>query len=316
MSGPVTTRDAITASDHAGTRAGVDVIESRIAEVGRFSVRRALPRAARRTVGPWCFADHFGPAAVTEERGLDIGPHPHIGLQTVTWLVEGEVLHRDSLGSEQTIRPGQLNLMTAGAGVAHSEEATGQYRGDLHGIQFWVAQPTGTRDGRPAFEHHADLPRVEWPGCVATVLVGDVETASSPARRDTDHVGAELRLHADTTVPLDSAFEHALIVLRGALTVDGTPLSPGRLAYLGTGRDECRLGCDEEAIAMLIGGAELDEPILMWWNFVARTEHEISDAYRDWSARSERFGVVASPLPDMDTRPPPWDRPGTPVPDP
>jgi redox-sensitive bicupin YhaK (pirin superfamily) len=127
----------------------------------------------------------MGPAEVTEEGGLDIGPHPHIGLQTVTWLLSGEVLHRDSLGSEQTIRPGQLNLMTAGRGVAHSEEGTGKYRGEAHGIQLWVALPQATRQGDPSFEHHAELPHVELPGGQATVLVGQFGPASSPARRDT-----------------------------------------------------------------------------------------------------------------------------------
>jgi redox-sensitive bicupin YhaK (pirin superfamily) len=264
-------------------------------------------------VGPWCFADHFGPAAVTETSGLDIGPHPHIGLQTVTWLVEGEVLHRDSLGSEQIIRPGQLNLMTAGAGVSHSEEATGTYRGDLHGIQFWVAQPDATRTGPPAFEHHGDLPRGEVPGCTFTALVGDVAGVSSPARRDTGHMGAELELHGSATLPLDPTFEHAVIVLTGALTVDGGVATPGHLAYLGAGRDELRLRADETTRAALIGGTEFTEPLLMWWNFVARTEEEITEAHRSWTERSERFGAVASPLDRLEADPPPWggpDRPG------
>ena len=139
----------------------IEVTESHTATVGKFSVRRALPRRGRRTVGAWCFADHMGPADVTETSGMDIGPHPHIGLQTVTWLLDGEALHRDSLGSEQLITPGQLNLMTAGAGVAHSEEATGRYHGRLEGIQLWVALPEPTRDSAAAFEHHAELPRVE-----------------------------------------------------------------------------------------------------------------------------------------------------------
>src|SRR5436190_8491140 len=174
----------------------LELLDSREAEVGAVRVRRALPRRTHRTVGAWCFADHMGPAAVTEEHGLDIGPHPHIGLQTVTWLLAGEALHRDSLGSEQLLRPGQLNLMTAGHGVAHSEEATGSYRGDLHGIQLWVAQPDATRDGPPAFEHRAELPRVELDGAVATILVGDLAGTPSPARRDTDHVGAQLDVRA------------------------------------------------------------------------------------------------------------------------
>ncbi len=309
MSGPVRAGDIVAVDDesHASPPC-VEIIDSSEASVGRFAVRRALPRRPRRTVGPWCFADHFGPAAVTPERGLDIGPHPHIGLQTVTWLVEGEVLHRDSLGSEQVIRPGELNLMTAGEGVSHSEEATGGYRGELEGLQLWVAQPHATRHGAAAFEHHADLPTVELPGCVATALIGGVAGASSPARRDTDHMGAQLQVHGDTTVPLQRGFEHALIVLRGAVGVDGTVVTPGHLAYLGAGRDECHLEHREDSLVALIGGVEFPEPLLMWWNYVARTKDEIVEAHRDWTARDERFGHVASPLASIDVDAPPWRR--------
>src|SRR3954453_3606619 len=175
MSGPVSTTDAPPEATQASRPkpACIEVLPSREAMVGAMRVRRALPRRERRTVGAWCFADHMGPVQVTETRGVDIGPHPHIGLQTVTWLVAGEVLHRDSLGSEQLIRAGQLNLMSAGHGVAHSEEATGSYRGELHGIQLWVAQPEATRNGPAAFEHHANLPTVELSGGTAAVIVGD-----------------------------------------------------------------------------------------------------------------------------------------------
>src|SRR3954451_885376 len=174
MSGPVSIADAAeTPAQDAPVRCELEVLEGRQAEVGGFGVQRVLPRRPRRTVGAWCFVDHMGPGQVSDGRGLDIGPHPHIGLQTVTWLVRGTVLHRDSLGSEQVIRPGQLNLMTAGHGVSHSEETAGVYAGGLHGVQLWVAQPSTTRDASPAFEHHAELPRTEVGGAVATVLIGD-----------------------------------------------------------------------------------------------------------------------------------------------
>ncbi len=203
----------------------IEVTDSSEATVGGFTVRRALPRRGRRTVGAWCFADHMGPADVTEGTGLDVGPHPHMGLQTVTWLLDGQALHKDSLGSEQVLAAGQLNLMTAGAGVAHAEEATGHYRGTLEGIQLWIAQPEATRHGSADFEHHADLPTVELPGAIATVLVGDVLGARSPARHDTPLVGADLDVHADVTVPLRADFEHAFIVLRGTVAIDGTPVA-------------------------------------------------------------------------------------------
>src|SRR4051812_23212676 len=174
MSGPVSTTDAPAVADIAPVEQQVvEVTGSHEAVVGTFTVRRALPRRGRRTVGAWCFADHMGPADVTENSGLDVGPHPHIGLQTVTWLIDGEVLHRDSLGSEQVITPGELNLMTAGQGVSHAEEATGHYRGTLEGIQLWVAEPDVTRSGAPAFEHHTDLPQCDLDGGVGTVLLGD-----------------------------------------------------------------------------------------------------------------------------------------------
>ena len=186
MSGPVGTVDAPPTEARASAvkPACVEITPSREAVVGAMRVRRALPRIGRRTVGAWCFADHMGPELVTETQGLDIGPHPHTGLHTVTWLVAGEVLHRDSLGSEQVIRAGQLNLMTAGQGVTHSEEATGRYRGQLHGVQLWVAQPEPTRNGPAAFEHHAELPQLELDSAVATVLVGSFADAVSPARHD------------------------------------------------------------------------------------------------------------------------------------
>ncbi|MHB1252353.1 MAG: pirin family protein, partial [Acidimicrobiales bacterium] len=167
----------------------LEVSESRLTRVGAMPVRRALPRRSHRTVGAWCFADHIGPAAVTNDHGLDIGPHPHTGLQTVTYLVRGEAVHRDSLGSEQLITPGQLNLMTAGQGVSHSEEATGHYEGDLHGIQLWIAQPDATRHAPAAFEHHAQLPRISIDRTLATVLVGEFHGVHSPARHDSALVG-------------------------------------------------------------------------------------------------------------------------------
>ncbi len=198
-------------------------------------MRRALPHRSRRTVGAWCFVDHVGPAQVTDEWGLQVGPHPHIGLHTVTWMLAGQQLHRDSLGSEQTLRPGQLNLMTAGAGVVHAEE-TLDYRGPVAGVQLWVAQPEATRHGEAGFEHHAELPRAELAALTATVLVGRLGDQESKARADTPLIGLDLEVRPGRTeLPLDAGFEHAVVVLDGALALDGRPLAPGSLGYLGTG---------------------------------------------------------------------------------
>lgn len=207
MSGPVSTIDAPAAEADGGHPSPpcIEVSDSRDERVGEIRVRRALPRRGRRMVGAWCFADHMGPADVTENSGLDVGPHPHMGLQTVTWLTDGEVLHRDSLGSEQVIKPGQLNLMTSGGAVSHAEEATGHYRGTLEGIQLWVALPEHTRHGAGAFEHHVELPQAELDGAVATVLVGDFGNLVSPARHDTPLVGVDLNLRSTTEVPLTPA---------------------------------------------------------------------------------------------------------------
>jgi redox-sensitive bicupin YhaK (pirin superfamily) len=289
----------------------IETYEAHEAQVGRFTVRRALPQRSRRTVGAWCFADHMGPADVTEGAGLDVGPHPHIGLQTVTWLLDGQALHKDTLGSEQVISPGQLNLMTAGNAVAHAEEATGHYRGRLEGIQLWVALPEATRHGEAAFEHHADLPRTELAHGAgdATVLVGEFGGAFSPARRDTALMGADLALRGRAVVPLDPSFEHALIVLRGAAAVGGVPLAPGKVAHVGIGTSELVLDVDGPARVMLLGGEPFPEPITMWWNFVARTHDEIDAAYASWRDDDGRFGRVTSTLPTIPAPAPPWLRP-------
>jgi quercetin 2,3-dioxygenase len=309
VSGPATTTELDLGGETPRTEPlVVEIAESRETEVGAFRVRRALPRRARRSVGAWCFIDHIGPAPVTEDDGLNIAPHPHIGLQTVTWLLEGEALHRDSLGNEQVIRPGQLNLMTAGHGIAHSEEATGKYRGAMHGVQLWVAQPRSTRDGAPAFAHHAALPQVEVAAGVATVLVGELAGAVSPARRDSDHVGVDLHLRAGTaSVPLRAECEYGLVVFSGAIAVDDRRVVPGHLAYLGTGRDELTVTASDTARALLVGGIPFDEPLLMWWNFVARTREEITDAYRAWQMGDDRFGSVGSQLAPIAVGPPPWN---------
>jgi redox-sensitive bicupin YhaK (pirin superfamily) len=303
MSGPV---EAVDVRDTASATPPGPVVEvqgSRVAQVGGLRVQRALPNRGRRTVGAWCFADHFGPADVSP----DIGPHPHIGLQTVTWLLAGELVHHDSLQSEQLIRPGQLNLMTAGHGVAHAEEAPEGYRGPVHGVQLWVAQPSSTRDGEPAFEHHPELPRIDVGLCEVTVLVGELAGAVSPARRDTDHVGADLALRGGpTTIPLDPRSEHALIVTQGAMGLAGGTYGPGSLIYLGAGRDELTVGSGAASRALLIGGPPFREQLLMWWNFVARSQEEVDAAYDDWAANSARFGEVRSGLPRIETRPPLW----------
>ena len=306
--------------------APIEITPSRTAEVGGVQVRRALPRRARRTVGAWCFADHMGPLRSGSRRGnevdaspddpdsgvgVQVGPHPHVGLQTVTWLVAGELLHRDSLGSEQEIRAGQLNLMTAGHGVSHAEEQTGRRQGELHGIQLWVAQPEATRHGAPAFEHHAQLPQIELEATTATVLVGDFAGAVSPARRDTNHVGAELDMRPGrSVVPLLAGYEYAIVVLDGAVDLGANQrVVPGELAYLGAGRDELAAATPEGARLLLLGGEPFESPILMWWNFVARSREEMDSARADWEGGADgsgRFGDTGSLLARIPAPATPW----------
>lgn len=310
MSGPATSADrAVEPEPSATRRATVEVSPSRVSQVGSLTVRRAIPQRVRRTVGPWCFVDHMGPTIFDAGSGVDVPPHPHIGLQTVTWLLEGEMLHRDSLGTEQIIAPGQLNLMTAGNGVAHSEEDTGSSSGAIHGVQLWVAQPEATRHGAPGFEHHAELPQVAFDHGTVTVLVGDLDGSESPARRDSDHLGIDLALRpGTTTLPLRPDYEYALVVLDGAIQLDNSTIEPSNLAYLGIDRQSLQLSADTSSRAMLLGGIPLEEPILIWWNFVARTRDEISAAYEAWTARSNRFGHVDSSLEPLDVAAPPWVR--------
>ena len=300
MSGPVSTSDASPGGvlqANLPARPSVEVTAAREVLLGPLRVRRSLPRLGRRTVGAWCFADHLGPTTATPTSGLAIGPHPHTGLHTVTWLLAGEALHRDSLGSEQVIRPGQLNLMTAGQGVAHAEESTGASSGRVQAVQLWVAQPEATRHGAAAFEHHADLPRVHAGRSEATVLVGTFASQMSPARADTPLVGADVTLRSGTTAwPLRAEFEHALLVLDGAVEVDGHVIGADHLAYLGRGRDTLALRVRGDTRLLLLGGEPFPEPLLMWWNFIARDRAEIEAAARQWNERDTRFGEVLSPL--------------------
>ncbi len=247
----------------------------------------------------------MGPTLVSPDAGLDVGPHPHIGLQTVTWLVSGEILHKDSLDSEQLIRPGQVNLMTAGRGVVHAEEATRSYRGELHGVQLWMAQPETTRHGAAAFEHLAELPRFELDESRGTIITGESQGLAAGSRQDWPAIGIEGRISRGQSVwPLDPTFEYGLTVLAGEVTVEGNPVRPGQLAYLPTGREELVIGALESATIILIGGLPFESPITIWWNLVARSTAEIDVAYADWLAG--RFAPVDSSLAAMPTPRPPW----------
>jgi hypothetical protein len=259
---------------------------------GGLSVARVLPSATLRTVGAWCFLDHAGPARFASGGGMRVGPHPHIGLQTFTWMIEGEVLHHDSLGNRQIIAPGEVNLMTAGRGIAHSEESVGD-QGTVHAAQVWIALPDTQRHCEPAFVHHASLPVARVDGFRATVLAGSAFGVSSPVNLFSELIGIDFVADAAgrTRVDLRPDCEHALVCLSGTARVDGQAIDPGVLHYASPGRDRVELACDAAAQLLLIGGTPFDEALLIWWNFVARTQAEIEQAAADWNA-GRRFGEV------------------------
>jgi quercetin 2,3-dioxygenase len=270
--------------------------------LGRYTtVRRLLPLRQRRMVGAWCFVDHFGPDDVSDRPGMQVPPHPHTGLQTVTWLADGEILHRDSLGSDQTIVPGQLNLMTSGYGIAHSEQSPAEHPPGMHGLQLWVALPDQARHGPPGFDHYPALPVLRHGDASITVVVGEFDSVRSPARVYTPLLGAEV-LFADPghdQLPLNPEFEHAVLIMSGAADVAGESLSPGSLLYLGRGRSELPIQTPGVRL-FLLGGEPFDEPLVMWWNFVGRSHEDIVQARTDWM-EGRRFGTVADcthpPLP-------------------
>ncbi len=277
----------------AGPAADVELVEPRDVPLGgprAMTVRRTLPSRGRSLVGPFCFADHYGPDDVAATGGMDVPPHPHTGLQTVTWLFEGAVLHRDAIGSEQTVAPGQLNLMTAGHGICHSEESTpGMFPADrvLHGVQLWTALPESARHGDRAFEHVADLPVVTVGDARVRVFLGRFGDVESPARAYSPLVAAQVDLPAGARVTLDvdPSFEHGVLLDTGALRVEGHDVAPAWLAYAPPGRSSLVLEAGDAPVrAVLLGGVPFDEPVLMWWNFVARTHDEVVEARAQWQA--------------------------------
>jgi redox-sensitive bicupin YhaK (pirin superfamily) len=287
----------------------VRTLTARTAEVGGLTIRRALPQRTLRTVGPWCFADHMGPELITPTQGLDVGPHPHIGLHTATWLFEGAIVHTDSLGSDQLIRPGELNLMTAGHGIVHAEQADRVRSQTLHGIQLWLAQPHETREGNAGFTHHAQLPRVESGAGQATVFIGDFAGTSSAAVVEHPAVGVDVTHRAgSSTWALDPDSEYAVYCAVGSATVNGAVVTEGELLAWEPGTSELAIESDTDARLVVLGGAPWGEPLFMWWNFVARSQDEIREAISAWSSWSpaegtERFARLPSTLAPMPAPP-------------
>lgn len=246
-------------------------------QLGPLTIWRALPVRDRRMIGPWCFLDRYGPISFTDEKPMDVAPHPHIGLQTVSWLFDGEVLHRDSLGCEALVGPGGVNFMTSGRGIAHAEETPRENRGTLNGVQLWIALEDAERHVAPSFEHVPQVPRAEPRG-------GIVQTF----RQGADILGADVEVHDAVTLELDRAFEHGVFVVDGRPELEGQPLDVNTLYYLEPGRSAIELRGASRVL--LIGGEPFPEKIVMWWNFVARTPEEIAEARAAWE--EGRLGKV------------------------
>jgi redox-sensitive bicupin YhaK (pirin superfamily) len=275
----------------------VEVLEPRDVPLGgprAMTVRRTLPQRQRSLIGAWCFADHYGPDDVASTGGMDVPPHPHTGLQTVSWLFTGEIEHRDSLGSHALVRPGEVNLMTGGRGIAHSEVST-PGTSVLHGAQLWVALPDEHRGAPKNFQHHRPTPtRVE--GATLSVFLGTLAGQSSPVETFTPLLGAELVLDpgAATTLTVDPAYEHGVLVDSEQVTVAGTLVGRSEMAYLPTSTRSLVLTNDatEPGRVLLLGGPPFEEDIVMWWNFVGRSHEDIVEARAEWMAHSDRFGEV------------------------
>ena len=275
------------------------LIESRPVKLSTrtgIEVRRTLPHAQLKMIGAWCFVDHFGPTKQTD--GMVVAAHPHTGLQTVTWLIEGRIEHRDSIGSVQLIEPGQLNLMTSGHGISHSEIslAGNSELGpeNLHAVQLWVALPKDSINTAPQFEHQANLPKFQVPTssggqAQVTVLAGELAKVLAPTKTFSPLMGAELRIAAgeSVTLKLNSEFEYGFMPAEGSITIGDETAPTSSVIYRAAGENEITIRADQDAIILMLGGKPFGEKILMWWNFIGRSNEEIVQARNDWNNRAE-----------------------------
>jgi redox-sensitive bicupin YhaK (pirin superfamily) len=283
------------------------IIVPRSVDLGGFQVHRALPSAQSRMVGPFIFFDHIGPAVFKPGVGIDVRPHPHIGLATVTYLFDGEIVHRDSLGTAMPIRPGAVNWMTAGRGIVHSERTATERRGGnepLHGLQLWVALPMTDEETAPAFAHtpSSDIPEFSDNGMTLRVVAGSLHGLRSPVATTWNTLFAEARLKASTMLPVDPEHEErAIYVIAGEVDIGGEQYGPERLLVLRPG-DRVAVRAVSDAHIVVVGGAAMDGPRHIWWNFVSSRKERIDAAKADWKAG--RFAIVPGdttefiPLPD------------------
>ena len=272
----------------------IQTFSLRRAEIGQGTViKRALPSREKRMIGAWCFLDHAGPVHFPQGDGLDVGPHPHIGLQTFTWMINGTMLHDDSLGSKQLIRPNQVNLMTAGYGISHTEVAPDNET-QMHAAQLWIALPDDKRNIAPRFDHYPDLPVVHQDDIEFTVLVGDFLETTSPVKVHSELLGVDLKTKAaaSSTLKLNPKFEYGFMVLEGEATVNGHELNDDNFLFMEPGLTEIKIDLAANSRVLLLGGEPFESPILLWWNFVGRSQEELAEARQQWVDGDARFGTI------------------------
>ncbi len=270
----------------------------RSAEIGKGTIiKRALPSRQKRMIGAWCFLDHAGPVEFPQGDGLDVGPHPHIGLQTFTWMIEGTMMHTDSVGSKQLIRPKQVNLMTAGYGISHTEVAP-DTETKMHAAQLWIALPDEKQNMAPQFDHYPELPVVEQDNIEFTILVGEYLNKTSPVKVHTELLGVDLTAKETTTtrLKLNPKYEYGFLALEGTANVSGHELNNDNMVAIETGISEIEITLPKGSRLLLLGGVPFETPILLWWNLVARTQEELKVAREQWVNQDERFGSI----PDYD----------------
>jgi quercetin 2,3-dioxygenase len=277
-------------------------------------VARALPDRQIRMIGAWCFLDHYGPEDVSGSAGMQVWAHPHTGLQTVSWLFDGEIEHRDSLGSRVIVRPDELHIMTAGHGIVHSEISQPDKPPMLHGVQLWVALPDVMRDREPVFESYTDLPDLSRAGVVGKVLIGEVDGTRSPALGYSPLCGADVRLHpgADVVLSLQESFEYGIFTVAGVVVAESTTVGVDQLLYLGDSRRSLRLRSRSGGRVIMLGGQPFAEDIVMWWNFIGRSHAEIVEFRSAWEEREAQFPPIvdrserameAPPMPTIQLKP-------------
>lgn len=286
------------------------LLNPRKVEIGTrtgIAIERTLPHREFRTIGAWCFVDHFGPT--DQIKAMSVAAHPHTGLQTVTWLFQGLVEHRDSVGSVQQISPGELNLMTAGKGISHSELSTNQ-SDYLHGVQLWIVLPDEFRNIDGNFAHYENLPVVENSDYQLHLFIGSFGAVAAPVKVYSNLIGAEINIKSANKfeLALDPKFEHGFLVISDFTVIDGSKVSSGSMIYFPAGKKSIEIQGSPESKIILLGGEPFEEPFIMWWNFIGRTHDEIVEMRTDWESRNKRFGsfedqiggsISAPPMPNL-----------------